>query len=77
MRSFTVARLAPLAIFVAALIANHRAASSLLVWSDTIYEQSHGDRCLADDQCTLVGTQAHGHPRARAHRRQRVGRASR
>ena len=57
MRSFRVATLAPLAIFFAALIANHRAATSLLVWSDTIYEQSHVDRCLTDDQCTLIGTQ--------------------
>jgi hypothetical protein len=57
MRSSTVARLAPLAIFFGALIANRRAATSLLVWADTVYDQSHVDRCLGENLCTLMGTQ--------------------
>jgi hypothetical protein len=57
MRSSTVARVAPLAIFMAALIANRRAATSLLAWSDTFKDQSDVDRCLVENLCTLLGTQ--------------------
>lgn len=57
MRSSPLARLAPLAIFAAALIANRRAATSLLIWSDTVHDQSYVDRCLGENLCTLLGTQ--------------------
>lgn len=57
MRSSTLARVAPLAIFIAVMIADRRAATSLLVWADTLYDQNHVDRCLAENRCTLLGTQ--------------------
>jgi hypothetical protein len=57
MRRSTVASVAPLAIFVAALIANRRAATSLLVWSDTFNDQADANRCLTENLYTLLGTQ--------------------
>jgi hypothetical protein len=56
MQGSAVARVAPLAISLAALIANQRAPTAPIAWSDTIYDQSHVDRCMADDRCTLIGT---------------------
>src|SRR5205814_7267323 len=57
MRRSTIARVAPLVIFIGALIANRRAATALLVWSDTFNDQSDVNRCLAENLCTLVGRQ--------------------
>ena len=56
-RRSTAARLAPLAIFTAALIANRRAATTVLVWSDTVVAQNNVNRCLTENLCTLVGGQ--------------------
>jgi hypothetical protein len=56
-RRSTIASVARLVIFIAALIAYRRAATSLFVCSDTFNDQSDVNRCLAENLCTLAGRQ--------------------
>jgi hypothetical protein len=49
--------LAPLAVFVGALIAYRRGGTSLMMWNDTFNDQALVNQCLHNDACTLVGVQ--------------------